>query len=59
MEWGGINLRWAYTDLLLSLSRRTHCVQRAYDVLHDAFIRFVLASQRGTIEQPNAYLRLI
>lgn len=59
MEWGGINLRWAYTDLLLSLSRRTHCVQRAYDVLHDAFIRFVLASQRGTIEQPNAYLRRI
>lgn len=59
MEWGGVNLRWAYTDLLLSLSRRTHCVQRAYDVLHDAFIRFVLANQRGAIEQPNAYLRRI
>lgn len=59
MEWGGINLRWAYTDLLLSLSRRTHCVQQAYDVLHDAFIRFVLANQSGPIEQPNAYLRRI
>ncbi|KAF1057497.1 MAG: putative RNA polymerase sigma factor FecI [Pseudomonas citronellolis] len=57
MDWNGINLRWAYTDLLLSLSRRTQCVQRAHDVLHDAFIRFVLASQRSAIAQPNAYLR--
>ncbi|MCK9815530.1 MAG: sigma-70 family RNA polymerase sigma factor [Candidatus Pseudomonas colombiensis] len=59
MDWNGINLRWAYTDLLLSLSRRTQCVQRAYDVLHDAFIRFLLASQRTPIEQPNAYLRRV
>lgn len=59
MEWKGVNLHWAYTDLLLSLSRRTQCVQRAYDVLHDALIRFVLANQRSHIEQPNAYLRRI
>ncbi|GAB7533233.1 sigma-70 family RNA polymerase sigma factor [Pseudomonas sp. 3A(2025)] len=59
MEWNGINLRWAYTDLLLGLSRRTQCVQRAMDVLHDAFIRFVLVSQRTAIEQPHAYLRKV
>lgn len=59
MEWNGINLRWAYTDLLLGLSRKTQCVQLAYDVLHDAFIRFILASQRTAIEQPNAYLRRV
>jgi RNA polymerase sigma-70 factor (ECF subfamily) len=59
MEWNGINLRWAYTDLLLSLGRKTQCIQRAQDVLHDAFIRFILASQRARIEQPNAYLRRV
>lgn len=59
MEWNGINLRWAYTDLLLSLGRKTQCLQRAHDVLHDAFIRFILASQRTRIEQPNAYLRRV
>jgi RNA polymerase sigma-70 factor (ECF subfamily) len=59
MNWNGINLRWAYTDLLLSLSRQTRCVHGAYDVLHDAFIRYVLASQRTTIDQPNAYLRRV
>lgn len=59
MNWNGINLRWAYTDLLLSLSRQTRCVHSAYDILHDAFIRYLLASQRITIEQPNAYLRRV
>ncbi|MCO8163675.1 sigma-70 family RNA polymerase sigma factor [Pseudomonas sp. 21LCFQ010] len=59
MQWNGINLRWAYTDLLLSLGRKTQCMQRAHDVLHDAFIRFILASQRVDIAQPNAYLRRV
>ena len=59
MEWKGINLQWAYSDLLLGIGRQTQCMQRACDVLHDALIRFVLASQRRQIEQPNAYLRRI
>lgn len=59
MNWNGINLRWAYTDLLLSLSRQTRCVHVAYDILHDAFIRYMLASQRINIDQPNAYLRRV
>lgn len=59
MTWHGINLRWAYTDLLLSLGRQTRCTQRAQDVLHDAFLRFALAVHREPIAQPNAYLRRV
>lgn len=59
MNWHGIDLRWAYTELLLSLGRRTRCAQRAQDVLHDAFLRFALAVHREPINQPNAYLRRV
>lgn len=59
MNWQGIDLRWAYGDLLLSLSRQTRCVQRAYDVLHDALLRFALAQHQQPIAQPNAYLRRV
>ncbi|CAD5107255.1 RNA polymerase sigma factor [Zestomonas carbonaria] len=59
MNWQGIDLRWAYGDLLLSLSRRTRCVQRAYDVLHDALLRFALAQHQQPLAQPNAYLRRV
>lgn len=59
INWNRIDLRWAYTELLLSLGRRTGCLQLAHDVLHDAFIRYVLAATRSPIEQPNAYLRSV
>jgi len=59
MNWNRIDLRWAYTDLLLSLGRRTGCIQLAQDVLHDAFIRYLLADRQTRIEQPNAYLRRV
>lgn len=59
MNWLGIDLRWAYGDLLLSLSRQTRCVQRAYDVLHDALLRFALAQHQQPIAQPDAYLRRV
>lgn len=59
MNWNRIDLRWAYTDLLLSLGRRTGCMQLAHDVLHDAFIRYLLAARQTPIEQPNAYLRRV
>ncbi|MCY1290851.1 putative RNA polymerase sigma factor FecI [compost metagenome] len=59
MNWQGIDLRWAYGDLLLSLSRQTRCVQRAYDVLHDALLRFALAQHAQPLTQPNAYLRRV
>ncbi|MEE1923922.1 sigma-70 family RNA polymerase sigma factor [Pseudomonas sp. 148P] len=59
MNWNRIDLRWAYTDLLLSLGRRTGCMHLAYDVLHDAFIRYLVADRQTRIEQPNAYLRRV
>lgn len=59
MNWQGIDLRWAYNDLLLSLSRQTRCVQHAYDVLHDALLRFALAQHAQPLAQPNAYLRQV
>jgi len=59
VNWQDIDLRWAYSDLLLSLSRQTRCVQRAYDVLHDAFLRFALARPAQPLTQPNAYLRQV
>lgn len=59
MNWQGIDLRWAYSDLLLSLSRQTRCVQHAYDVLHDALLRFALAKHDKPLAQPNAYLRRV
>ncbi len=58
-EWKGINLHLAYSDLLVGIGRQTQCMLRACDVLHDAFIRFVLASERTPIKQPTAYLRRI
>lgn len=59
LNWQDIDLRWAYNDLLLSLSRQTRCVQRAYDVLHDALLRFALAQHPQPLTQPNAYLRQV
>ncbi len=59
LNWQGIDLRWAYNDLLLSLSRQTRCVHRAYDVLHDALLRFALAQHSQPVTQPNAYLRQV
>lgn len=58
-HWHGVDLRWAYTDLLRGIHRRTGCMHRAYDVLHDALVRLALVGGRTRIEQPNAYLRTV
>lgn len=59
MIWYGLDLRWAYTDVLPSIYRQTHCLHTAYDVLHDALVRFALCKNRDNIEQPRAYLRTV
>lgn len=58
-SWLGIDLRWAYGELLASIWRQTRCVHRAQDVLHDAFVRLALRGPRETIAQPHAYLRTV
>lgn len=59
MLWHGIDLRWAYGSLLPSIYRKTACRQYAFDVLHDALVRFVLTKNPRRHEQPHAYLQVI
>ncbi len=59
MFWYGIDLRWAYADLLPSIYRQTYCKHSAYDILHDALIRFALTKNPNCEQQPHAYLRTI
>lgn len=59
MSWFGLDLRWAYAELLPGISRHTGSMQLSYDVLHDALIRFALTKNPARIEQPQAYMRTI
>ena len=59
MFWYGIDLSWAYSHLLPSIYRETRCRQRAYDILHDALVRFALSPCEGRHDKPHAYLRTI
>lgn len=59
MEWYGVNLRWAYSELLATIYRHTVCKQGALDILHDAMIRFALAKNPNRLEHPHAYLQVI
>ncbi|WP_020182737.1 sigma-70 family RNA polymerase sigma factor [Methylotenera sp. 1P/1] len=59
LMWNGINLTWAYHDLLPSIFRRIHCKHLAFDILHDALVRFALAKNEQRHAQPEAYLTTI
>ncbi len=59
MFWLGIDLSWAYADLLPSIYKQTYCKHSAYDILHDALIRFALTKNPNRENQPHAYLRTI
>lgn len=59
MFWHGIDLRWAYANMLPSISRRSHNIHHAYDILHDALIRFALSKSPIRVQQPEAYLQTI
>jgi RNA polymerase sigma factor (sigma-70 family) len=59
MVWLGLDLRWAYADLLPGIYRQTHCTHLAQDILHDAFVRFAFIRDRHKIDQPHAYLRTV
>jgi len=58
LTWHGIDLRWAYANLLPTISQQTRCLYRAQDILHDALIRFAL-SKNPQVHQPHAYLRQV
>ncbi|SDK59305.1 RNA polymerase sigma-70 factor, ECF subfamily [Methylophilus rhizosphaerae] len=59
MYWHGIDLYWAYSNLLPNIYKETRCHHRACDILHDALLRFALTSSAGRDEKPHAYLRMI
>lgn len=55
--WHGIDVKWAYTELLSSITYQTACTQRARDVLHDAMLCFVDSKNPQRHQAPRAYLR--
>jgi RNA polymerase sigma-70 factor (ECF subfamily) len=59
MFWFGIDLQWAYGNLLPVIFQQTRCRHSAYDVLHDALLRYALIAESDSIRQPHAYLRSI
>ena len=59
MNWFGIDLSWAYGNLLPMIFQQTRCHHSAYDVLHDALLKFALLDNPSRIQQPHAYLRNI
>lgn len=57
--WHGIDLRWAYAELLTGIRRRIGCPERAQDVLHDALVRTALVHEHSPLAEPHAYLRTV
>lgn len=57
--WNGIDISWAYCQLLPAIQRQILCSQKSADILHDALIRFVVSLSPDRHEKPHAYLRVI
>lgn len=59
LTWNGINLDWAYGDLLRYIRYKVTCPHCAKDVLHDALLRYALITLPNNVLQPHAYLSRI
>lgn len=59
MHWHGIDLKWAYSDMLRNIYRHTSCSHTALDILHDSLIRFALARNPDRMQSPHAFLQVI
>lgn len=59
MVWCGINLQWAYGDLLSYIRFKVSCPHAAKDILHDAFIRYTVSTSANKGLEPHAYMRSI
>lgn len=59
IEWHGINLRWAYSELLPDIYQDIRCRHRAYDILHDALLKIAMSPSAINLEKPHAYLRVV
>jgi RNA polymerase sigma factor (sigma-70 family) len=56
LVWHGVSLLWVYNRLLPKIIKRIQCPHIAFDVLHDALIRFAMAKNPQRHQQPEAYL---
>jgi RNA polymerase sigma factor (sigma-70 family) len=59
LYWHGIDLKWAYSDVLRNIYRHTYCKQIALDILHDSLIRYALAKNPDRQQYPQAFLQTI
>lgn len=57
--WHGIDLHWAYNQLLPTIYHHTGYRRTAYDILHDALIRFAISTSPDRTAHPEAYLHTI
>lgn len=59
LTWCGINLEWAYSDLLGFIRYKVTCPHLAKDILHDALIRYTVSNSVHLHKEPHAYIRTI
>lgn len=54
--WSGLDLKWAYSDVLNRISRHTFCRHKAFDILQDAIVYFAISKSVYREQEPHAYL---
>lgn len=59
LHWCGINLEWAYSDLLGYIRHKVICPHLAKDILHDALVRYTVSNSISLHREPHAYIRTI
>lgn len=56
LTWSGLDLQWAYSDVLNRISRHTFCKHKAFDILQDAIVYFAVSRSPYRDVEPQAYL---
>ncbi|EUJ10979.1 RNA polymerase sigma factor, sigma-70 family [Methylophilaceae bacterium 11] len=56
LTWSGLDLQWAYSDVLNRISRHTFCKHKAFDILQDAIVYFAVSRSPYRDTEPQAYL---
>lgn len=56
LTWSGLDLKWAYSDVLNRINRHTFCKHKAFDILQDAIVYFAISRSSYRDAEPQAYL---
>lgn len=56
LTWSGLDLKWAYSDVLNRINRHTFCKHKAFDILQDAIVYFAISKSTFRDSEPHAYL---